>query len=153
MPVIVVGADTEPGRVVLEALLEPGREVRAFVSDEKVAEQLRALGVKVALGDVSDDSHLEGAATNCFSAVLITQAASDGRERSFATSSASVLEGWARAVAAVGVTRVIWVGSGDLPQAKTRETATVDPNDPDLAKKVMALDDAEETGNKSFGGA
>ena len=63
MPVIVVGADTEPGRVVLQALLEPGREVRAFVSDEKVAEQLRALGVKVALGDVSDDSHLEGAAT------------------------------------------------------------------------------------------
>ena len=93
MPVIVVGADTEPGRVVLQALLEPGREVRAFVSDEKVAEQLRALGVKVALGDVSDDSHLEGAATNCFSAVLITQASSDGRERSFATSSVERIGG------------------------------------------------------------
>ena len=144
MPVIVVGADTEAGRVVLEALLEPGREVRAFVSDAKVAVELRALGAKVALGDVSDDTHIEGAATNCFSAVLITQAASDGRERAFATSPEKVLEGWARAVAAVAVTRVIWVGTGELPDTKTPETATVDPNDPNLAARVAELDNARE---------
>ena len=144
MPVIVVGADTAAGRNVVEALLEPDREVRAFVSDATVAAQLRAQGVKVAIGDVSDDTHVEVASTNCFSAVLMTSAASDDRERAFATSPEKVLEGWARAVAAVGVTRVIWVGSGELPHVKTPESTAVDPNDPDLAMKVAELDDAQE---------
>ena len=49
------------------------------------------------------------------------------------------------------MTRVIWVGSGICLKTKTQETATVDPSDPDLAKKVTAFDDAEETGNMSFG--
>ena len=151
MPVIVVGADTESGRSVVDALLEPGREIRAFVSDERVAAQLRALGVKVAIGDVSDDTHIEGAATNCFSAVLMTEAASDDRERAFATTPEKVLEGWARAVAAVAVTRVIWVGSGELPHTKTPEMARVDPNDPDLAIKVAEIDDAQEIVKRSSG--
>jgi uncharacterized protein YbjT (DUF2867 family) len=86
MPVIVVGADTSQGRAVVEGLLEPGREVRAFVSDPDAGAELRELGVKVALGDVSDDSHVQGACTNCFTAVLVTEAARDGRERSFASS-------------------------------------------------------------------
>ncbi len=60
MPVIVVGADTPQGRAVVEGLVEPGREVRAFVSDPIVGAELRDMGVKVALGDVSDDSHIQG---------------------------------------------------------------------------------------------
>ena len=151
MPVIVVGADTEAGRNVVEALLDPDREVRAFVSDPNVAAQLRAQGVKVAIGDVSDDTHIEGAATNCFSAVLMTEAASDDRERAFSTGPEKVLEGWARAVAAVGVTRVIWVGSGELPHTKTPEMATVDPDDPNLAARVAFLDDAQEIAKGSSG--
>ena len=91
MPVIVVGADTPKGRAVIEGLVEPGREVRAFVSDPDAGAELRELGVKVALGDVSDDSHVQGACTNCFTAVLMTEAAFDGRERSFATSESQVL--------------------------------------------------------------
>jgi nucleoside-diphosphate-sugar epimerase len=142
MPVIVVGADTPTGRAVVEELVAPGREVRGFVSDPDAGAELRELGVKVALGDVSDDSHIQGACMNCFTAVLITDAASDQRERSFATSEVQVLEGWAAAAAASGVTRVIWVHNGEPPPVRVREVRTVSPDHPDLVAEVAALDDA-----------
>lgn len=107
MPVIVVGADTREGRAIVDGLIEPGREVRAFVSDVETASELKRAGVKVAIGDVSDDSHVQGATTNCFTAVLVTEAARDGRERSFAANETQVLEGWAAAAAASDVTRLI----------------------------------------------
>ena len=142
MPVIVVGADTPKGRAVMKGLVEPGREVRAFVSDPNDGAELRELGVKVALGDVSDDSHVQGACTNCFTAVLITEAAFDGRERSFATTAGQVLAGWAAAAAASGVTRVIWVHDGEPPPVRVREVRTVSPDHPDLVAEVAALDNA-----------
>ncbi len=146
VPVIVVGADTPTGRLIVDRLVEPGREVRAFVTDHETAAELRRRGVKVALGDVSDDSHVEGAAMNCFTAVLVTEASDDDRERSFASSPAQVLEGWAKAVAASGVRRVIWVGDGDVAATETSETATVSPSHPDLADEVAALDSARALG-------
>ena len=142
MPVIVVGADTSQGRAVVNRLVEPGREVRAFVSDPDAGAELRELGVKVALGDVSDDSHVQGACLNCFTAVLITEAALDKRERSFAINERQVLEGWAAAAAASGVTRVIWVHDGEPPPVRVKEVRTVSPDHPDLVTEVSALDDA-----------
>jgi nucleoside-diphosphate-sugar epimerase len=142
MPVIVVGADTETGRAVVEGLIEPGREVRAFVSDLDAAAALRRAGVKVALGDVSDDSHVQGAAMNCFTAVLVTEAARDDRERSFATSEQQVLTGWAEAASASGVTRVIWVHDGEVPPVQVREVRVVSPTHPALVTEVAALDNA-----------
>lgn len=141
MPVIVVGADTEAGAGILDALHDPKREIRAFVSDVGAAERLRSRGYKVALGDVSDQSHIEGASTRCFSAVLIGEAARDGRERSFAKSYESVLNGWASAVESASVTRVIWVIDHEPPQTAT-EVAVVRPDHPDLSRKVADLDDA-----------
>lgn len=146
MPVIVVGADTSQGRAVVKRLVEPGREVRAFVSDPDAGAELRELGVKVALGDVSDDSHVQGACMNCFTAVLITEAALDKRERSFATNERQVLEGWAAAAAASGVTRVIWVHDGEPPAVRVKEVRTVSPDHPDLVTEVSALDDARFLG-------
>lgn len=143
MPVIVIGADTTPGLKIIAALGQPGREIRAFVTDESVAADLRSNGLKVALGDVSDQSHVEAAADRCFSAVLVTEAASDERERSFASTPTEVIEGWARAVAAAGVKRVIWVTSDDPPTAAVPEAALVDPDHRDLAGRVVALDDAQ----------
>jgi uncharacterized protein YbjT (DUF2867 family) len=142
MPVIVVGADTEEGRAIIDGLLEPHREVRAFVSDIGVASDLKRSGVKVALGDVSDDSHLQVAAMNCFTAVLVTEAARDDRERSFASTEERVLEGWAKAVTVSSVTRVIWVHDGEVPATGTREATTVSPSHPELVAKVVALDNA-----------
>lgn len=143
MPVIVVGADTPPGRAILRRMHNPERELRAFVSSESVAGELKDDGIKVALGDVSDESHVEGASLRCFSAVLIAEAASDDRERAFADSPDDVLEGWARAVARSKVKRVIWVTGSETPETAVDEVATVDPADPNLADRVVALDDAQ----------
>ncbi|MCH7583037.1 MAG: NAD(P)H-binding protein [Acidobacteria bacterium] len=143
MPVIVVGADTSAGQAIIQRLQKPEREVRAFVSDERVGAQLKKSGFKVALGDVSDESHIETASTRCFSAILIAEAAMDDRERSFAGTVDEVLGGWARAVVNSEVTRVIWVSQADHPRTPTREVARVDPDDPELVEKVVALDDAQ----------
>ncbi|MGH3667390.1 MAG: hypothetical protein ACRDU7_03820, partial [Acidimicrobiia bacterium] len=86
--------------------------------------------------------HIQGACSNCFTAVLISEAARDQRERSFATNERQVLEGWAAAAAASGVIRVIWVHDGELPPVRVREVRTVSPEHPDLVREVAALDDA-----------
>jgi hypothetical protein len=116
--------------------------VRAFVSDPGAAVGLRALGVKVALGDVSDESHIQGSLTNCFTAVLVTEAARDDRERSFAASEDQVLKGWASAAAGSGVTRVIWIHDAEPPAVAGAEVRRVSPSSPALVEKVVALDDA-----------
>lgn len=143
MPVMVVGADTERGRRIAERFLDPEREIRAFVTDPDTAELLRAGGVKVALGDVSDDSHVAGACLNCFSVVLVADAAHDDRLRSFATDPTRVLAGWARAVSSAAVQRVIWVLDQDeVPEVTVGEVAVVDAGDPDLVDAVYRLDAA-----------
>jgi putative NADH-flavin reductase len=143
MPVIVVGADTRAGMRILEGVLDPVREVRAFVSDDSLAAQLKSKGVKVALGDVSDESHVEAAASGCFSAILVTTAATDDRVKSFASTPESVLQSWGRAVANSDVSRVIWVADIETPTASVREVARVDLDDPEMVAKVVALDDAQ----------
>lgn len=142
MPVIIVGADTERGTAILDRLYDSEREIRVFVSDEPTGLRLKDRGCKVAIGDVSDESHVEAASTRCFSAVLIGDAASDGRERAFADTPEQVLRAWANAVANSNVNRVIWVLDGDPPAAGTKEVAIVDPGDPDLARTVYELDEA-----------
>lgn len=146
MPVIVVGADTGAGRAVIEEMADPRREIRVFVSDVDQATAYRSRGLKVALGDVSDESHVEAAARMCFTAVLISEAAEDGRERSFAENASQVLEGWARAAKAAGVIRVIWVTDSDPPSTDTPEVARVSPSRHDLATRVAELDEAQRTG-------
>jgi putative NADH-flavin reductase len=143
VPVIVVGADTAVGRRIVDALHEPDREIRAFVTDVGAAEELRQMGIKVALGDVSDASHVAGAALRCFSAVLVTEAAGDSRERSFAHTAEAVLDGWVEAVVEARVTRVIWVGEGerDVPGI---QCVSVDASAEDAPARVVALDDAAE---------
>ena len=144
MPVIVVGADTEIGDRVIDRLLKPPREVRAFVTDPDSAIRLKERGVKVALGDLSDESHVEGASLRCFSAILIAEAAEDDRERSFAATPMEVMTGWARAVERSGVKRVIWVTTGAPPSVEVGEVAVVDSQERDPAARVAALDDAQE---------
>lgn len=109
MPVIVVGADTRIGRAAIDALLPAAGELRAFVTSEDEAGALKQRGVKVAIGDISDGSHVGGAALNAFCAVLSSEAAVDDRERSFADTPDAVVEAWIEGLADAGVTRVIWV--------------------------------------------
>lgn len=146
MPVIVIGADTSTGGRILGGFDQWNGEVRVFVSDADRGADLKEDGFKVALGDVTDESHVEAAATSCFTAVLIAEAATDDRERSFASDISAVLEGWARAVANSEVTRSIWVTDVNPPETRTREVATIAPSDPDLVRKVVELDDAQTIG-------
>lgn len=147
MPVIVVGADTPVGLAVIDAVLEPEREVRAFVSDPEIGATLKGRGVKVALGDVSDASHVAAACTNAFSAVLVGEAATDGRDVAFASSRASVWQAWAEAVSEAAVTRVIWVLDEEPPVSGAPETAVVAASGrstADVAADVADLDDAAQ---------
>ena len=148
MPVIVIGADTSIGEAILTALRDRDGEIRAFVSDETVAEALRRTEVKVALGDLSDSSHVEGACTNVFCAVLVTAAVHDGRELAFGAP-AETMAGWAAALRRSRVSRALWVG--DSPDELTRGSApevAVIPTEglplSELAARVAQLDDALE---------
>lgn len=145
MPVIVIGADAPEGREITRALLHRDGEVRAFITNPAAVAGLRELGVKVALGDVSDGSHVGGAAMGCFSAVLVATAAGDDRERAFAASPDDVCAAWAEGLADAGVARVIWVGAGTAPVSilgLAAEVVSVDVSRADLATEVRRLDDA-----------
>jgi hypothetical protein len=117
MPVIVVGADTAHGAAVIESLSGRNGEIRAFISDPATADDLRSLGCKVAIGDVTDTSHVGGAAVGCFSAVLVSDALFDGRERSFASSAHDAAEGWCAALVEAQVQRVMWIENSRLHDA------------------------------------
>lgn len=144
MPVMVVGADTAAGTEIIGQVNAPEREVRAFVSDPSHGGRLKEQGVKVALGDLSDTSHLAAACLRCHTVVLVCEAACDGREISFASDPQEVYTGWAQAAAEAKVRRVIWVTDHPVPQAAVPEEATVDRGLPlpELAELVAELDDA-----------
>lgn len=146
MPVIVIGADTPLGMAIVERLLEPDREIRVFVSDPEAAEQLRRSGAKTAFGDVSDFSHVSAACTGVFTAVLVGEAARDGRERSFAVDQRAVFEGWAAAVEEAAASRVIWVGVPDPPTTPNTEAAGVrdDLDLGEVAERVASLDEMDQ---------
>jgi nucleoside-diphosphate-sugar epimerase len=151
MPVIVVGGDTPLGSSIVRALLQRAGEVRAFVSDPEAASGLKDLGVKVAAGDVSDPTHVAGAALTAFSAVAVAAAARDRRARAFSDDPEAILRSWAAAFSEAGVRRIILVDEEPAPavvaafRAAAPEAAVVDVLDLDdaaAAGEVARLDDA-----------
>jgi putative NADH-flavin reductase len=148
MPVIVIGADTAVGAEITNGLVPRDGEVRAFVTDPEAARALRDLGVKVAVGDVSDGSHVGGAALNCFCAILIADATSDDRERAFTTTADEVASAWAEGIDDAAVSRVVWAGDRPIPKAflsAGREQASVPTTgqtSADIVDRVLRLEDA-----------
>ena len=103
--------------------------------------ELRELGVKVALGDVSDDSHVQGSCTNCFTAVLITEAARWSRailRHQRGTGAGGLGCGRSRFRRHPGDLGTRW----SAPAGSSQEVGTVSPGHPDLVAEVAALDDA-----------
>ncbi len=145
---MIIGADTTLGPAIVDALAGRDGEVRAFVSATEAIDGLRSRGVKTAVGDISDGTHIGGAALHAFAAVIIAEAASDDRERAFAADPAAVFDQWADGLRDAGVTRAIWVADTPIPTAiatAVREHASVvitdrDPND--IAAEVARLDEA-----------
>lgn len=149
MPVIVVGADTPLGEAIMDALLPREGEVRAFVTSPAAAANLKGRGVKVAIGDVSDGSHVGGAALNAFCAILVGTAATDDRERSFAADADEVLDAWIEGLNDAAVSRAIFVGSapGQALGGLDAEYAVVDAagaKPTGVAEHVAQLEDAAE---------
>jgi len=150
MPVIVVGADTGLGAAAIEALIPRPGDVRAFVTDPIHGAQLKERGVKVAVGDVSDGSHVGGAALGAFCAVLVPHCGFDDRERSFAEDPEALVEAWTEAIAEAAVQRVIWLEHPLLAAPAERFPSptefavvpTVDRPAADVAADVARLDDA-----------
>lgn len=108
MPVLVIGADTEFGRQIVPALRSTAAELRIYASDPDAVAPYRDFA-KVAVGDISDGTHVGGAATGAFCAIVIAAAAHDDRERSFAADTDSLFAQWADGLADAGVDRIIVV--------------------------------------------
>lgn len=146
MPVLVVGADTPVGAAIVAHLAGRAGEIRAFVTDPIAGDSMRSEGLKVAVGDLSDASHIEGAARGAFAAVLVVAAAQDGRTTSFAAP-ADIPGRWVGAAAAAGVRRIIVVGDAVVARPEqVPEWAIVpiaDRSPAEIAEFVAALDDAE----------
>ena len=150
MPVIVVGADTSQGEEIVSSLASNAGEVRAFITNPDRAEPLRKQGCKVAIGDVSDGSHIQIAAFECFTAVMVSAAASDDRERSFASDPEAVAGEWMEAISDAGIHRLIWIGSGPLPEPPDEqvcpEVVTLSGSRPGFAQEVARLNELETLG-------
>jgi nucleoside-diphosphate-sugar epimerase len=155
VPAIVIGADSPIGEAIVAALGPDTREVRAFVSDPVAGAAFRGAGVKVALGDVSDSSHLAAAASGAFSAIVIARAAVDERERAFADDAATTVAGWIDGLREAGVRRVIWVEDDQVPLPQGRVAAIVPEwasvratgrPDREVGQHVAALDDLASLG-------
>ncbi len=75
---------------------------------------------------------------------MIVEAATDGRELSFAQTSQQVIVGWSAAIKEARVRRAIWVGGDSLPAGAVPEEVFVaaGPDASLLAEQVAALDEA-----------
>src|SRR5207249_679311 len=109
MPVVVTGASGLIGRAAVRAFAARSPEVRAYVRDPGAAEDLRALGAKVAVGSIDDVDTLavvmRGAHTVCHLVGGLDLANDAEYERVNAGSVQSALE----AAEAAGAKRFLFV--------------------------------------------
>lgn len=112
MPVIIIGADSAIGHALIPALRPDASELRLFASDAAAVAEYRDFA-KVAIGDISDGTHIGGAAIGAFCAVVIATAAHDERDRYFAPTTGALFAQWADGLADAGVQRVIVIGTGN----------------------------------------
>lgn len=74
MPVVVIGADLPLGRGLVLALAERGvPDVRAVVAERGAAAALRAAGVRVAVGDLSDPVRLGAVLEDAYTVVHLAR--------------------------------------------------------------------------------
>jgi len=110
MPVVVTGADQPLGRAVVLELADRGGDVRATVRSRAAAGALRAVGIRVFVGDLSDPLRL-GAAIEDAHTVLHLDRGPDGHG-----SPGDTWEWLIEAAEDTGVQRIVTV----LPRDDTR---------------------------------
>ena len=77
----------------------------------------------------------------------MTEAAGDGRERSFADSPTEVYDAWVEAMRDSGIRRIIWVGGDPPPALETVDAELAVIGDTEAAnavERIVALDDAAD---------
>ena len=148
MPVLVIGADTDLGHAIVPALHPASGEIRLFASEPDPVAAYRSFA-KVAVGDISDGTHIGGAAIGAFCAIVIAAAAYDDRERHFAADADALFAQWSDGLADAGIGRVIVVGAAEeLPHPVHldgigAEYVFIDTTGRDLAETVAAVTAAE----------
>jgi NADH dehydrogenase len=109
MPVVVIGASGFVGRHAVAAFAGISPEVRAYVRRREAAEELRALGAKVAVGSLEDVDTLatvmDGAHTVCHLVRSRSAPSEEALEASILTPLRPVL----KAAVAAGVKRVLYL--------------------------------------------
>jgi nucleoside-diphosphate-sugar epimerase len=137
MPVIVIGADTDLGHALVSALRPAAAELRLFASDPDDIAPYRSFA-KVAVGDISDGSHVGAAATGAFCAVVIAAAAHDQREHYFAADPDELFAQWAEGLADAGIGRIIVVGApAEVPRPDPLTRATDDYHHVDTSNRTV----------------
>ena len=151
MPVIVIGADTELGHAVVAALQPASGEIRVLASDADQVDRYRS-AAKVAVGDISDGTHVGGAAIGAFCAIVIATSAHDDRERHFASDPEALFAQWADGLADAEIRRVIVVGRpAEIPKhslnsigAEYAHIDTTEKSPAQVAAEVAATEAAAE---------
>ncbi|MGA9597607.1 MAG: hypothetical protein WBV06_15745 [Acidimicrobiia bacterium] len=137
MPVLVIGADTDLGHAIVPALRPASGELRIFASDADAVARYREFA-KVAIGDISDGTHVGGAATGAFCAIVIAAVAHDDRERYFAATTVELFGQWADGLAEAGIARIIVVGAErELPSPDPLHKAAIEYHHVDTAGKSI----------------
>ena len=72
MVYLVTGASGQQGGVVARELIQRGESVRVFVRDPARAEELKAMGCEVVVGDLLDAESIRAALQGCSGAFLVT---------------------------------------------------------------------------------
>ncbi len=147
MPVIVIGADTELGHAVIPALHPASGEIRLFASNPDAVAGYRGVA-KVAVGDISDGTHVGGAAIGAFCAIVIAAVAHDDRERYFAANPMALFAQWAAGLADADIGRVVLVGRpSEVPEHTLdnigAEFVFIDTTGKDAAQIAAYVGDAE----------
>ncbi len=107
MSVTVVGASGVIGRAAVAELARRDPEVRALVRRRDVADALRHLGAKVAVGAVDDEGVLEAVLTGAFTVVHLVGGVNEPNHEGYARSSLESVRWLVPAAATLGVRRIV----------------------------------------------
>lgn len=106
MPVVLIGADAPVGSALVPRLIAKGSEVRAVVSGQAVADRLRELGAKVAVGDATNPDLLPAVLRDAHTVCHLVDGLFLGEEE-YLPVIAGTTEAAVEAAQEAGVTRLI----------------------------------------------
>jgi nucleoside-diphosphate-sugar epimerase len=143
MRVFVTGASGFVGSAIVKELLAAGHQVLGLVRSEKAAEQLKATGAEVYLGDINDQAAMREGATQC-DAVIHTAFNHDFSQfKANCEADRLVIEGFGEALAGSNKPLVITSGVGLLNYGRLANEDDVAPAGSDVIPRVASEEAAK----------